>query len=497
MARSAQKARGKKLARVKSAHAKSDSMDITSVVGDTSIPVIAFRQLLENCMEEYGKYVVENRAIPCIHDGMKPVHRRVLWGAYAMGAKSSGKTIKTARVVGEVMGKYHPHGDAAISDTISGMIEGTACPLLHAQGNFGSYTKTAPAAAMRYTECKLSQFTEQYLLDPYYLNVTPMVPNYDSSEQEPVTLPAMLPMALLTNAYGIALATTTNIPSYSIESLKKVVLAMLKGKDDPKAFSKMLELASGYGGYPTSSEKEKYYLFTKTGARQINWKNEYSIISEDTMEITGMHPEWNFDTKMAAISKFDFVQSANDITSQDGIRIRITVKKNTSDSDWEKLKRMMEGTITYRCNVIRRKYINEDGFPEVLGKFESTNPYAIIKSWLKWRLNLEQRALKFEMNALKDRMARENLLLLACQQRDVIFKILKLKKVDKVALLAKELDITLEDSKYIWGIAVGRLDTLSEEEQNRKLADLKARGKQIRIDFANPAVPVYQKLSAA
>lgn len=394
------------------------------------------------------------------------------------------------------MGKYHPHGDAAISDTISGMIEGTTCPLLHPQGNFGSYTKAAPAAAMRYTECKLSVFAEQYLLDPYYLNVTPMVPNYDSSEKEPVSLPAMLPMALLTGAYGIALATTTNIPSYSVESVKKVVLALLKGKDDPKAFSKTLELTSGYGGYVTSSDKEKYFLFTKTGPRSINWKNEYSIISEDTLEITGMHPEWNYDTKVAAISKMDFVQSVGNNTSEHGISIRIKVKKNTPDSDWERLKRMMEGTITYRCNVIRRKYLNEDGFPEVKGKFESTNPYAIMKSWLKWRLNLEQRALKFEMSTIKDRIARESLLLLACQNRDIIFKILKLKKVDKVALLSKELDITLEDSKYIWGIAVGRLDTLSEEEQNKKLADLRARSKQIRVDFANPAVPVYNKLVA-
>lgn len=130
MARSAQKVRGKKLARAKSAHAKSDSMDITSIVGDTSIPVIAFRQLLENCMEEYGKYVVENRAIPCIHDGMKPVHRRVLWGAYAMGAKSSGKTIKTARVVGECFTAgtpiSTPNGQTPIEDLILGDLVNTS-----------------------------------------------------------------------------------------------------------------------------------------------------------------------------------------------------------------------------------------------------------------------------------------------------------------------------------------------------------------------------------
>jgi DNA gyrase subunit A len=481
------------LKKTRAANKKTDTENISSIVGDTTLPVTSFKDMMESNMREYGLYVVEQRAIPCIHDGMKPVHRRVLWSAYKMGARSNGKTVKTARLVGNTMGLYHPHGDAAIADTVSGMIEGTTCPLLHGQGNFGSYTSAAPAAAMRYTECRLNSFAEQCLLDPYYLNVTHMIPNYDSSEKEPVSLPAMLPMALLTGAYGIALATTTNMPCYSLESVKKVVLMLLKGEDDPKKFSKTLELVAPYGGYPISSDKEKYALFYRQGSPRIDWKNVYSITGEDTLEITGMHPEWNFDSKVAAIDRMPFVQSVQDISSQDGIRIRIQVKKNTSDSDWDKLKKLMEGAITYRCNVIRRKFV-DDEFPEVVGNFESTTPYAILKSWLKWRLNLEKRALKFELEAIQTQLKKENLMLLACRSRDVIFAILKMKNIDKVEKLSKALDISLEDAKHVWGIAVGRLDTISEDDQKRKISELKARCVQIKVDFKNPEVPVYNRL---
>lgn len=461
---------------------------------DAEAPEIDFSTKMQDAMRTYGTYTVEHRAIPDIHDGLKPVHRRVLWAAYKMGFKASGATYKTARLVGETMGKFHPHGDAAITDTISNMIEGTPCPLLHGQGNFGSHTNMAPAAAPRYTECKLNVTSEKYLLDPYYIKVIPMVATYDGSEKEPAYLPALLPFVLATGAQGIAVGVSTQLPAYSLNTLRDVCLAMLKGEKSTVKLSKMLKFASPYGGHVYSDAKAQHYTFTNT-ASSISWSCDYNINGAQ-MTITGIHPEWNFDNRWAKIKDMEEVASADDL-SKEGIKLVVTLRKKDADDDaiWQKLENMMTGDISYRCNIIMRKVDETQEFPEVESTFAAMSPFEILQDWLKWRLRLEQLALREEMKELRANLLRERLLLLACQSLDVIFSLLKRRNIDKVAELAKKLKITQEDAKFIWGIAVGRLDRLSETEQKKRIKDLQVRAKQIKSDFANPKRPVLAQLS--
>lgn len=462
---------------------------------DAEIGMVHFKDKLENAMRTYGHYVVEQRAIPDDRDGLKPVHRRILWAAFKLGAFFNGQTFKSARVAGDVVGKYHPHGDAAVYETMVKMVQGSYFPTLHGQGNFGSYSMGA--AAPRYTEVKMKKETEALLFDPYYLKVTPTVPTYDGRETEPVILPAQLPLVLATGGSGVAVGVTTKIPAFTVQSLRKITMAMLEGETNTKKLSQMVEMSSPYGGKMISNGKEVHQMFTSTEPVTLVWTCDYRIFNDEKMIITGMHPEWSFASKMDRIKEDPDVAEAANYTSKDGLQIVIKIKRGSDpDKVFDRLMKLCVGNITYRCNVTKRRLDKSGDVPEVKTSFESTSPYVIIQRWLKWRLHLEQLALRQEMLELRQQTLREKLLLLACQSLDVIFSLLKKRGIDKNAELSKKLKISIEDAKTIWAIAVGRLDRLSEEEQKKKLKVLRDRAVQIKKDFANPKRPVLAGLKA-
>lgn len=462
---------------------------------DTNVPEVPLKEILHTSMREYGVYTVENRAIPDIHDGLKPVHRRILWSAYKMKSTASGHTIKTARLSGDVIGKYHPHGSSAVEDAIAKMIEGAFCPLLHGEGNFGSYTAMMPAAAARYTECKVNDTAEKYLLSPYYMKVIPTVPNYDGSEQEPVYLPAQLPLVLATGASGMAVGVTTNIPAFTLPSLRNIVVAMLKGEKNTRKLVKLLEFATPYGGEVISDDDEIHDMFTNAGPTKIVWTCDYSFTGDDQLDIHGISPEWNYDTKWPKFKNHPDIASADDISSKTGIHLQVKLKRNADvDTVFDKLEDWCTDNSTYRCNVVQRRVSNAHDLPEVATQFHSLAPYEILQWWIKWRLGLEKDALKAEMQELRSALLREKLLLLACRSLDVIFALLKRKGIDKIKLLAKQLDISEEDAKWIWSIAVGRLDRLSESAQLEAIRKLRHRAKEIKRDYANPKRPVLKQL---
>ena len=192
-------------------------------IQDASLDKIA-----EEYYYEYGVAVNEDRSVPCNIDGLKPVARRVLWAAYSMGSRANGKPVKSARIVGEAMGKYHPHGDKAIYDTMVGMVNATVGSM-YGQGNWGTLSDPTPAA-MRYTESKLNKYSESVFFDNFYLPAIDYVPNYDGMNKEPLVLPALLPNLLLNGTFGIGVGVSTSIPSYTLKSLMKVIKKALKGE---------------------------------------------------------------------------------------------------------------------------------------------------------------------------------------------------------------------------------------------------------------------------
>src|SRR3989339_1066092 len=193
------------------------------------------REITEELQESYLDYamsVIVARALPDVRDGLKPVQRRILWAMWDSGLTHSAKFKKSANIVGEVLGKYHPHGDTAVYDAMVRMAQDFSMryPFVKGQGNFGSMDGDSPAA-MRYTEAKMSAISEELLTD-LDKNTVDFIPNYDGSQKEPSVFPAKLPGLLLNGTMGIAVGMATNIPPHNLSELIGAITHLI---DNPEA----------------------------------------------------------------------------------------------------------------------------------------------------------------------------------------------------------------------------------------------------------------------
>ena len=227
-----------------------------------SMPLDQYAQF---ALSRYGKEVVANRAVPDYRDGLKPVHRYILWAALQIGLRHTGAPKKSARLVGDVIGKFHPHGDqAAYGAAIT--LANTTPPVMHGEGNVG--TPVDREAAMRYTEMKISKYTQMFLLDPDYLEVVPYVSNYDGEFKEPLYLPALIPNLLvigntLAPAYGVAAGN----PEFTLKSVAKAAVSALRGKTvTVDSLMKTLIVKNSYGSEITKTDDLKPLFETGRGS---------------------------------------------------------------------------------------------------------------------------------------------------------------------------------------------------------------------------------------
>src|SRR6056297_3510319 len=188
-------------------------------------------QEMESSYIDYAMSVIVSRALPDVRDGLKPVHRRILYAMWSIGLKSTAKFRKSATVVGEVLGKYHPHGDSAVYDSMVRMAQDFSMryQLVNGQGNFGSMDGDS-AAAMRYTEAKLQNISDELLIDIEKKTVD-FRPNFDGSHDEPSVLPAKLPNLLLNGTMGIAVGMATNIPPHNLHELSQAIIHLIENPE--------------------------------------------------------------------------------------------------------------------------------------------------------------------------------------------------------------------------------------------------------------------------
>src|SRR6059036_1770871 len=203
----------------------------TDVIGGGNIEPRALEDEMRTAYLDYAMSVIVGRALPDVRDGLKPVHRRVLYGMSELGLQPGRSYSKCAKIVGEVMGNYHPHGDQAIYDTLVRMAQPFSMRemLVDGQGNFGSVDDD-PAAAMRYTEARLSRIAVEMLRD-LDMDTVDFTPNYDGSRNEPLVLPARFPNLLVNGSSGIAVGMATNIPPHNLRETIDAVTAYI---DDPE-----------------------------------------------------------------------------------------------------------------------------------------------------------------------------------------------------------------------------------------------------------------------
>lgn len=431
---------------------------------------------------DYAMSVIVSRALPDVRDGMKPVHRRILYAMWMLGLRSNAKFRKSATIVGEVLGKYHPHGDQSVYDSMVRMAQDFSYryPLVHGQGNFGSMDGDS-AAAYRYTEAKLSSIAEQMLIDIEKKTVD-FRPNYDGSHDEPTVLPSKLPNLLVNGMLGIAVGMATNIPPHNVKEVCSAVLALL---DDPEiSLEGLLEHIPGpdfpTGGIVYGANDLKTAYATGRGGVVVRAKADIVEGKKDmhmivVTEVPYMVNKASLLEKIADLvreKKMDGIRDLRDESNKEGVRIVIELKKDAYPRKvLNQLYQLTPLQTTFHYNVLALV----DGIqPRIL------NLKQVLEEHVKHRKDVVRRRTEFDLEKIKDRLHILEGLTIALTNIDEVIAIIK-KSTDKEAArenLMKKFKMSERQAIAILEMRLQQLANLErlkiEQEYNEKMAIMRA-----------------------
>lgn len=433
--------------------------------------------VMEDSFLKYSMSVIIDRALPDVRDGLKPVHRRILYTMSEQGLRPGGKFAKSARIAGEVMGKYHPHGDSSIYDSMVRLAQDWVMryPLVQGQGNFGSMDGD-PAAASRYTEARLGRAGNE-LLGDLDKETVDFRDNYDGSEQEPSVLPARLPNLLLNGQIGIAVGMATNIPPHNLGELVDATIHMIDNPDatvdDLLKHVKGPDFPTGaivYGGTPM---KQAY----QTGRGSVTIRAVANI--EETKKgrsqiiVTEMPYAVNKATlieKIAELHKEKKIQIADlrDESARGVVRVVIELKKDAYPKKiLNQLFKLTALQTTFHYNMLALI----DGIqPRVLGLQD------ILQEFVKHRQNVVRRRTEFELRKAKERAHILEGYKIALDHIDEVIKIIRASKTSEEAEknLIEKFKLSEIQAKAILAMQLRRLTGLEREAIEAELAELLA-----------------------
>lgn len=430
---------------------------------------------------DYAMSVIVSRALPDVRDGLKPVHRRILYAMWSVGLKASGRFRKSATVVGEVLGKYHPHGDSAVYESMVRLAQDFSMryPLVRGQGNFGSMDGDG-AAAMRYTEAKLTPISEEMLYD-IEKNTVDFAPNFDGSHKEPKVLPAKLPNLLLNGTMGIAVGMATNIPPHNLRELAAAIHHLI---ENPEA--SVEELAEFVKGpdFPTGGfiyNKKDILTAYATGRGGVVCRGKADIEEEKNGSYQIIISEIPYQVNKADLvekianlvkdKKVDGVKALRDESDKDGVRIVIELKKDSYPK--KVLNSLYKNTnlqTTFHLNMLALI----DGIqPRVL------TLKMILEEYIKHRQVVVKRRTQFELDKAKDRAHILEGLMIALNHIDEVIKTIKASK-DKEAAKASLIKKFKLSERQAVAILEMRLQNLANLEQKRIEDELSEKHKLIK-----------------
>lgn len=438
------------------------------------------RRIVEEMQESYLDYamsVIISRALPDVRDGLKPVHRRILYAMWNTGIRAGTKYRKSAMVVGEVLGKYHPHGDIAVYDSMVRMAQDFAMryPLIDGQGNWGSIDGDS-AAAMRYTECRLSKISEELLFDLEKDTVN-FVDNYDKTQKEPAVLPAKLPNLLLNGTMGIAVGMTTNIPPHNLGELTDAICHLI---DYPKAAIEDLTKFVKGPDFPTGGlifNKKDIIQTYATGRGAIVMRGKAEIVETKKgqfgiiiSEIPYQVNKASLVTKIADLVKTKRLEGIKDIrdeSSKEGIRINIELKHEAYPK--KILNRLYTLTsLQDKYHVILLSLV--DGIqPRVLTLKE------ILEYYIKHRQEIVERRTRYDLKIAKERAHILEGLKIALDHLDAVIKLIRKSKNREEAHknLIKKFKLTDIQAKAILDMRLHQLARLEREKIEDELKEKK------------------------
>ncbi len=438
------------------------------------------RRQVENVMEEsylrYSMSVIVARALPDVRDGLKPVHRRILYVMNRMGITPTGKTVKSAQIVGEVMGKYHPHGDSAIYESMVRMAQPWAMRymLVNGQGNFGSMDGD-PAAAYRYTEAKMMNYADAMLSD-IEKETVPFRDNYDGTRQEPEVLPAGLPNLLLNGQIGIAVGMATNIPPHNLNEIVDATITLI---DKPDAtLDDLLEHVKGpdfpTGGIVYGRDSIRAAFATGRGGvvvrgvanvEENNKGRNQIIISEIPYALN----KESLILKIADLVKEKKITGISDIrdeTARGEVRVVIDLKKDAYPKKiLNQLYKLTPLQTSFHYNMLALI----DGIqPRILGLQD------ILQEYIKHRQVVVRRRTEFELKKAKDRAHILEGLKIALDHIDEVIKVIRASKSSEEAQtnLIKQFKLSEIQAKAILAMQLRALTGLERQKIEDELAEL-------------------------
>ncbi|MFZ4833074.1 DNA topoisomerase IV subunit A [Rouxiella sp. Mn2063] len=430
---------------------------------------LALHTFTENAYLNYSMYVIMDRALPYIGDGLKPVQRRIVYAMSELGLNNSAKFKKSARTVGDVLGKYHPHGDSACYEAMVLMAQPFSYryPLVDGQGNWGAPDDPKSFAAMRYTESRLSKYAE-VLLRELAQGTVDWVPNFDGTMQEPKMLPARLPNILLNGTTGIAVGMATDIPPHNIREVANAAIALLEKPGS--TLEDLLEYVQG-PDFPTeaeiitpNNEIRKIYESGKGSVRmRALWKKEdgEAVITALPHQVSGAKVLEQIASQMRA-KKLPMIEDLRDESDHENpTRLVIVPRSNRIDLD-QVMNHLFATTDLERSYRINMNMIGLDNRPQVKGLVE------ILTEWLDYRRETVRRRLNFRLDKVLKRLHILEGLLIAFLSIDEVIHIIRSEDEPKPVLMAR-FGLTDTQAEAILELKLRHL---------AKLEEMKIRGEQ-------------------
>ena len=461
----------------------------TTKPNDLNNPTRSVAEFTENAYLNYAMYVIMDRALPHIADGLKPVQRRIVYAMSELGLKNTAKPKKSARTIGDVIGKYHPHGDSACYEAMVLMSQPFSYryPLISGQGNFGSPDDPKSFAAMRYTEAKLSAYANT-LLNELGQGTVDWQDNFDGTLQEPVTLPARLPNILLNGTTGIAVGMATDIPPHNLSEVVKGCIALLK---KPTMTEKELAKYIPAPDLPTKAEiitsPEDLLQLYKTGRGSYKMRATYHVDDkEKNLVIIDALPYQISGNKIIEqianlinAKKLPWVTDIHDESDhQNACRIVLELRSNRVDIE-PMMSHLFASTdleSNYRVNL---NMIGTNGKPQVKSLL------TILTEWLSVRRDTVTRRLQYRLDKIEQRLHILAGLLIAYLHIDEVIRIIREEDNPKAELMTRY-DLTEIQANAILDIRLRQLARLEEIELKREQSDLEAEKAQIEAYLNNP-----------
>lgn len=395
-------------------------------------------EFTEQAYLNYSMYVIMDRALPHIGDGLKPVQRRIVYAMSELGLKATAKYKKSARTVGDVLGKFHPHGDSACYEAMVLMAQPFSYryPLVDGQGNWGAPDDPKSFAAMRYTESRLAAYSE-VLLSEVSMGTVDWVPNFDGTLQEPKTLPARIPNLLLNGTTGIAVGMATDIPPHNLSEVADACIHVL---DNPKStVSELMDFIQG-PDFPTDAEiitpKSDIQKMYETGRGSIRMRAKY-VLEEGELVIDALPHQVSGSKVLEQIAsqmqnkKLPMVADLRDESDHEN-PTRLVIIPRSNRVDVEELMGHLFATTdlekTYRVNM---NVIGIDGRPQV------KNLQLFIKEWLSYRHETVRRRLQFRLDKVLERLHILDGLLVAFLNIDEVIHIIRTEDKPKAKLMER------------------------------------------------------------